>query len=175
MKRLCFICFIIFALCITWLPQQSRAICEECPFPLARIFGKWQSPNRTFLARIIEVNRGNQQSMVAISIYRNDTKRLIAAGRVIAAWGAPEVMLTLHQSDGSSQSYRLSLNETTDELTLDGVDDEVVGGRCNIRSECFNLRRLPRRSTRFLAATPANQQGFDPTTIQWEPGQDFEF
>ncbi len=156
MKRLC---FIIFAFCIAYLPQQSRSACEECPFPLARIFGRWQSPNKTFLVRITEIHRDNQQSTVAIAIHRTDLRRVVAAGRVTATWQAQEIPLTLRQPDGTMHTYRLSLDATTDELTLDGFDEDTVGGRCNVRNDCFNLQRVPRKSTRLYGA--------DPTTLNY--------
>ncbi len=138
--------FLVFAINMV-LPSIALAGCPDCPFPMAKFFGSWQSDsNRDVTVIITQQHVANDLVTVRVVIWDNKNRRAIGFGVSTSHKSDQSIAVDMRFENGKRIMYRVTVDPKGRGLMLDRGGNSYLEGSCTVDEGCIRLRPTKVRS-----------------------------
>ena len=145
------------ALALVSFTTAALAICPECPFPLAKLYGSWQSKTESELTLIVtEKARRNGYVHLQVVVWDDVSRTMIGVGETTVDKDDTSTRIQINYQNGETKTYILGLNPDESEIVLDR-GYHTYEGTCYENEGCFRFTkqiRLYQHQPRRGAMTP---------------------
>jgi hypothetical protein len=123
------------------VPQLAKAHCGDCPFPMAKLFGSWQSDVEGNFTVIITQDFANYDEVgVKVVIWDGVNHRVVAVGYGKGEPTATNVRADVRFENGKHTTYNLSVDRLGKGLIMDRGSANLNDRSCEPDNGCFYLR-----------------------------------
>jgi hypothetical protein len=138
--------FLMFAVSMA-LPSLAKAGCADCPFPMAKFFGSWQSDAQDNVTVIITQQfKANDLVTVRVVLWDNQQRRAIGFGLSTSHMDDTTIAVDMRFENGKRIMYRVTVDPKGRGLMLDRGGNSYLGeGSCTAAQGCFRLHPVRAR------------------------------
>lgn len=127
----------VFAVTLSLFASQSFARgCGDCGFPMAKLYGKWESGNTELILQ--QRSRNGNTVVVDVAIIDSSSRKILARGHGVGNVNNTDLRVQLMYSNGVRKVFMLSVNNES-HLRINLGSTPRPDGNCNDIIECIDF------------------------------------